>query len=134
MLFVADKAEYLDTKKANLLFPLDNTSALLDYSENTVVYPSEDTAIQLDAVSGTDYFVMVYSLKTLDIEKVMSNFEKQLQTKTDIYQAARASLTEGTLVDASRVRFEKGDVRFSATVTDVADDLVMPVVIKIQHD
>jgi hypothetical protein len=59
------------TGKTNVIFPLDSTSPVLDYSENTVVYPVEDKYIQMDMEEGTDYFVVLYATHELDLEQIM---------------------------------------------------------------
>ena len=122
------------TKKATRIFPDEKTSALLDYHENTIIYPSEEDCIKMDDVSGTDYFVMLYSLKELNLEDVMKNFEKQIKNQSDVYQAVKASITSGVVLDSSVTKFDANKISFEANVTNVETDMVMPVVVKIQHD
>lgn len=72
--FASDEA----TKKTTAIFPYDktNTSAALDYSDNEVAFPDEKHWIRLDQVTGTDYLVVLYSKKALDLQAIRAAYER----------------------------------------------------------
>lgn len=59
-----------------VLFPYDaRTSAALDYTVNTIVYPDEDHYIQLDERPGKDYLIVCCSKTGLDIPEMAKKLE-----------------------------------------------------------
>jgi hypothetical protein len=61
--FAADETGAAPTR----IFPLEGVSPMLDYSENVIAFPGEFDWIQLDDQPGTDYLVVLYSKRALDI-------------------------------------------------------------------
>ena len=124
------------TNKANLIFPLNNTSALLDYSENTVVYPSETQAVKLDDVPGTDYLIVLYSLEELDIEQIMEAYEDVAGNSVrdfDLYTAVKNAIGEDIVVSPSDTTFSKNAIDFSVKMEAPKKNKVLPIIIKIKH-
>ncbi|MCR5613728.1 C1 family peptidase [Treponema sp.] len=123
--------------KANRIFPPQNTSALLDYTENTVAYPSENESMQLDDVKGTDYLVVLYSLEELDLNAVMKAFEKEAKNYADsdfaIYDIVVNAIGSDKVVSKDSVSFSKNRIDFSCTTQVPESNRVLPVVIKIKH-
>ena len=125
------------TLKANRIFPPENTSALLDYTENTVAYPSEKESMQLDDVKGTDYLVVLYSLEELNLDDIMLEFEKQAKKYTDsdshVYNIVVNAIGKNNVVPLEDVSFSKNKIDFSCTTLPPEKNMVLPVVIKISH-
>ena len=125
------------TLKANRIFPPEKTSALLDYTENTVAYPSEKESMQLDDVKGTDYLVVLYSLEELNLDDIMLQFEKQAEKYTDsdshVYNIVVNAIGKNNVVPLDDVSFSKNKIDFSCTTLPPENNMVLPVVIKISH-
>jgi hypothetical protein len=65
------------TGKTSAIFPFEKTktSAALDYADNEVAFPDERHWIRLDNVTGTDYLVVLYSKKPLDLGAIRGRYE-----------------------------------------------------------
>lgn len=71
--FASDEA----TKKTTPIFPYEEgISALMDYSKSTIAYPAEDAYIQMDSTAGTDYIVVLFSKKKLNLTSIMKAYEQ----------------------------------------------------------
>lgn len=129
--FASDNA----TGKANLIFPPENTSALLDYSENTVCYPAEDKSIQLDDVSGTDYLIVLYSLEEINVHEIMKKWEDRYESSVnadfDLYSLVRDSIPQDQLV--TNGVFAESKIDFSVKMEKPKSNKILPVIIKIKH-
>ena len=124
------------SSKTNLLFPPENTSSLLDYSENTVVYPSEKQAIKLDDVSGTDYMIVLYSLEELDINQIMTDYEDFVENSFqnfDLYTAVKNAIGEKRIVSLKDTEYSKSSINFSVKMEAPTTNKVLPIIIKIKH-
>ncbi len=129
--FASDDA----TGKANAIFPLDNTSPVLDYSENTIVYPAEDKYIQLDMQPGTDYFVVLYAPYALDLEQIMQRYEEAVRNGvTQFTERVAYAVGKENVIGSDMVQFEKNRVNFTAYITEDQSPKVLPVLIQITHE
>ena len=128
------------TGKATRLFPDKKTSALLDYSSNTIALPSENTWIEFDSVPGTDYMVVLYSLDELDLDGIMSSYENAVERglagrynlKDRVEQAL--DLEELESMDESRIDFSRNSVKFEGWVEDDERAGVLPVMLVFDHE
>jgi hypothetical protein len=125
------------TGKATPVFPLENTSALLDYSENTVVYPSEEKSIQLDFEEGTDYLILLYSPEKLSLETLMKNYETAvLGGKTgeaNLMERVRETVGKNMLMNPKQIEYEKSAVGFKGWTLGGEKQKILPVLIEIEH-
>lgn len=125
------------TGKATKIFPPENTSALLDYSENTVVYPSEDTCIQLDFTNGTDYLVVLYSLEELKFDDILAGYEKAvLQGKTgtqNFSSRVESAVGKKNLINQKFAKYSNDKIDFEGYEEKSKKAKIMPVLIKIAH-
>ena len=125
------------TGKTSRIFPPEGTSALLDYSENTVVYPSEEHCIQLDAVEGTDYLVLLYSLEEIDLNSVMSAYEYAvkigIKSEARLYDRVEHAIGREKIINPTLARYSSGKVDFEGYSTDLKKNYIMPVLIEISH-
>ena len=122
-------------QRPNKLFPPDDVNALLDYHENTVVYPSEDSCMRLDSHVGTDYLVVLYSLKELKLEEIMSAYNLEMKKNPDdVYQAVVNACGKEKIVPVNNQAFDNDSIRFAAQVSTVSKASIMRIVIKIKHD
>lgn len=122
-------------EKPNKLFPPDGVNALLDYHENTVVYPSEDTCMRLDSREGTDYLVVLYSLNELKLEDIMTAYQKEIKRNPlDVYGALVNACGQNKVVAAENQTFGKNQISFNAQVPASSKASIMPILIKIKHE
>lgn len=125
--------------KTSRLFPPEGTSALLDYSENPIVLPSETEWIKLDDVQGRDYLVILYSLKELNLDEIMTSYEKSVYTLGGgaglLYSRVKESLGQENLISLEKSEFAISEINFSAWVNgDGSGDVgVLPILISIEH-
>jgi hypothetical protein len=110
--FASDDA----TNTTSMIFPFEghNTSAVLDYSENLVAFPSERTWIQLDDVTGTDYLIVLYSKEALDIQAIRRRFE---EAEGSFPQRAAWAVGDN-FIPYERAAYETSEMRFSAQSTN----------------
>jgi hypothetical protein len=100
------------TNKTTMIFPYEgqNISPVLDYSENIIPFPSENTWIQMDNTAGTDYLIVLYSKEAIDIAAVRRRFES---AKGDFF--ARAAQAVGNdFIPYNRAKYEPNEIKFSA--------------------
>ncbi|MDR1430237.1 MAG: C1 family peptidase [Spirochaetaceae bacterium] len=66
------------TASVTRVFPPEegNVSAILDYSDSAVVWPSEDQWIRLGDNPGTDFLIMLFAKEELDIRSIQNRFER----------------------------------------------------------
>jgi hypothetical protein len=108
--FASDEA----TRTTSMIFPFEGQSPVLDYSENIVAFPSENTWIQLDAVTGTDYLIVLYSKEALDIDAIRRRFE----TAGGSFPQQVAQAVGDAFIPYTRAAYETGEIRFSAQSTN----------------
>jgi hypothetical protein len=110
--FTADST----TTKTNRIFPAPerNESPVLDYSENMVAWPGEHDWMQMDNVTGTDYLVVLFSKRELDIDGIRARFSNSSGSFPD--RVARAVGPD--YVPPASVRYEASRIRFSGSMTN----------------
>ncbi len=122
-------------EKPNKIFPQDGVSPLLDYHENTVVYPSETSCMRLDFHKGTDYLIVLYSLTELNLDSIMSAYNLAMkENSTDIYGAVVKACGKEKIVPAANQTLAKDSINFNAIVPESSRASIMPIVIKIKHE
>ena len=108
---------------------------VLDYSENTIVYPAEDKYIQLDMQPGTDYFVVLYAPYALDLEQIMQRYEEAVRNGvTQFTERVAYAVGKENVIGSDMVQFEKNRVNFTAYITEDQSPKVLPVLIQITHE
>lgn len=116
-----------NTMNINQLFPhKPEISPILNYSSNEVAIPDEDHFIQMDNVTGTDIFCLLYSKEELNIETIISKIKSQSGNFPERLDNTLAS----KLVDASDINFDDYNISFSAFSKG---KIVVPVIIEIEH-
>jgi hypothetical protein len=122
------------TGKAVKIFPRDGESALLDYSENTIVYPSENSYIKADYTSGTDYLILIYALKPLDLEKIMESYETLveggLKGEVNLSERLKLMLEGEELMSPEEITMNKNQIKFEAHSSSSNKIMVVPVIMK----
>jgi hypothetical protein len=125
--FAADESGAAPTP----IFPLGNTSPVLDYSKNTVPFPPENTGvpdwIALDTVAGTDYLVVLYAKHALDMNAVMSRFH----AARGAFPSRVAAAVGDNFIPTTQAKYETGEIRFTATSRNT--DAVFGLLLAIDH-
>ena len=128
------------TGKATRLFPDRNTSALLDYSSNTIALPAENKWIEFDSVEGTDYLIVLYSLDELNLDDIMSSYEMAVRNgltgKHNLKDRVQLALdlVECEIMDDSRIDFSRNSVKFEGWVEDDENAGILPVLLVFDHE
>jgi len=123
--FSADSA----TKNTARIFPLEEKkqSPALDYSKNIIAWPGEYDWIQMDNVTGTDYLVVLFAKRELDIDAIRARFAGASGSFPE--RVARAVGSD--YVSPSQIKFEKSSIRFSASNTN--SNSIMGLLLAIDH-
>jgi hypothetical protein len=106
--FAADDTSVAPTQ----IFPpaSAHVSPLLDYSENLIAFPGEFDWIQLDDQAGTDYLIVLYSKKALNIAAIRASFARERGAFPD--RVARAVGSD--YIPPAQVTYEPNRLAFTA--------------------
>jgi hypothetical protein len=121
--FAADETGAQPTQ----IFPQDGISPMLDYSENVIAFPGEFNWIQLDDRPGTDYLVVLYSKRVLDIAAIRTQFARERGSFPD--RVARA--VGSHYIPPSQAQYETDQLAFTAASVD--PNAVFGLLLAIQH-
>jgi hypothetical protein len=110
-----------------LIFPQAGMSPVLDYAENTVAFPGERDWITLDAQAGTDYLVILYAKRPLDLDAIRRNFERARGSFPERVAAAVGK----DFIPYYNGKYEADEIRFSAQ--SVSSSAVFGLLLAIQH-
>ncbi|MDR1220461.1 MAG: C1 family peptidase [Treponema sp.] len=121
--FASDSATGATTR----IFPLDGISPVLDYRENAVAFPGEYAWIELDNVTGTDYLVVLFAKRELDIDAVRAKFEQAQGS----FPARVARAVGPDYIPAANVRYDTGRLAFSAVMPN--NQAVLGLLLSIEH-
>jgi hypothetical protein len=109
------------------IFPAVGVSALLDYADNTIAFPGEFKWIQLDNRTGTDYLVVLYSKKALDIAAI----ERRFAASRGAFPDRVAAAVGANYLPASEVRYDAHRLAFTASSTN--PNAVLGLALAIKH-
>ncbi|MDR2798117.1 MAG: hypothetical protein LBB80_07215 [Treponema sp.] len=106
--FAADESGAAPTQ----IFPPPGSavSPYLDYSENLIPFPGEFSWIQLDHTAGTDYLVVLYSKRELNIAGIRNRFSQEPGSLSD--RVARAAGPD--YIPPAQVQYEPDRLAFTA--------------------
>jgi hypothetical protein len=121
--FASDSATGLTTR----IFPLDGISPVLDYRENAVAFPGEYSWIELDSVTGTDYLVVLFAKRELDIDAVRARFEKEQGS----FPARVARAVGSNYIPPANARYDTDRLAFSAVMPN--NQAVLGLLLSIEH-
>lgn len=120
------------------IFPENNVSAYLSYSKNTICYPGENTYIEFDEISGTDYLIVLYSQKELQIDEIMKKYEKSVKQgmtgENNFYERVLHACGKENLIDKNLVNYSLNKISFEGFSTRGDLSKVLPILIKLKHD
>jgi hypothetical protein len=125
--FAADESGTMPTP----IFPLGNTSPVLDYSKNVVPFPPEDGGvpdwIAMDTVAGTDYLVVLYAKHALDMDAIMTRFH----AARGAFPARVTAAVGDNFIPSAQAKYATGEIRFTATSRNT--DAVFGLLLAIDH-
>ena len=115
------------TWEIDRVFPDTGDSPHLAYHDNHIAIPPGTTYLRLDDRPGTDYFLALYSLRTLDFATLLQRLQGE---QGDLLARVRAVLARD-LVPEAEVRYTSADdITFTAPSTTGS---VVAVIVEIQH-
>ncbi|GHV70702.1 hypothetical protein AGMMS49928_19480 [Spirochaetia bacterium] len=106
--FAADESGAAPTR----IFPPEGStvSPFLDYSESVIAFPGEFTWIQLDNTAGTDYLVVLYSKRALNIAAIQNRFAREQGAFPE--RVARAVGSD--YIPAAQIQYNPNGLAFTA--------------------
>lgn len=115
------------TKSTNILFPLENQSALLSEKGQRVAIPGGNYMFQMDDTQGMDYLMVLYSKKPLEIDKVAQKMKFEEGTFTQrLYKVLGEAV-----VPLDHIDYGKDDqLKFSANSNNYT---VVPIIVEMKH-
>lgn len=115
------------SKNTNLLFPIENQSALLSDKGHRVALPGGNYMYQMDDVTGYDYLMVIYSKKPLEIESVLRKMK--LEDGTFLQRLYKVLGEE--VVPLDNIKYsENGLLQFSASARNQS---IVPIVVEMEH-
>ncbi len=98
--------------KTYKIFPFNEKMvAYLPYRQNNIAIPDEDHYNMIDTAEGKSYYVFLYSKVSLDIDKIMTGFEKESGT---FYDKIISQLKD-QMVDNDNIKIDdRGKIKFNA--------------------
>ncbi|MDR1046772.1 MAG: C1 family peptidase, partial [Treponema sp.] len=121
--FASDSATGATTR----IFPLEGISPVLDYRENAVAFPGEYSWIELDDVTGTDYLVVLFAKRELDIDAVRARFEKEWGS----FPARVARAVGSEYIPPANARYDTDRLAFSVVMPN--NRAVLGLLLAIEH-
>ncbi len=116
-----------ESKHTNVLFPLENQSALLSEKGQRVALPGGNYMFQMDDVKGYDYLMVIYSKKPLEIATITRKMKFE---EGNFLQRLYQVLGE-TVVPLDNIKYsEDGRLQFSALARN---QTIVPILVEMQH-
>lgn len=113
--------------ESNLLFPLENQSALVFKGKEKFALPGDDYMYQMDGIKGMDYLCVLYSRRPLQINNVMDD----LKNVEGNFMQRLYKILGSKLVPLNDVNYQKDkSISFSAVAKD---NYIVPIVVEIEH-
>lgn len=116
-----------NTGKINQIFPFNAGISPLLGKNSTVAFPAEDKVIRMDETTGSDYLLILYAKKPLNITEIMNGMNAN--TGTLLARARKALGNE--LVQSSQVSYTTDKIEFSLKENTIGS--VVPMFIEIPH-
>lgn len=116
-----------ESKRTNLLFPLEKQSALLSDKGQRVALPGGNYMFQMDDTKGHDYLMVLYSKKPLDIDLVM----RKMKFEDGNFLQRLYKVLGEDVVPLDNIKYsEDGRLQFSAIART---HTIVPIVVEIEH-
>ncbi|MET3126527.1 hypothetical protein ABID42_001629 [Arcicella rosea] len=116
-----------DNNRVTKLFPYDDEVSALIPSNNIAMLPSTNSSFTMDNKPGNDYFLVLYSTKELDIDKLKNDIANaQGEFKQKVY-----SVIGKDLVSADTILYESNNIAFELKGTP--NGTIVPLLLKIKH-
>lgn len=112
----------------NQIFPFEETISPFLGKNSTVAFPSETKVIRMDENKGTDYLLILYSKKPLDMKVLLQEMKQQ---QGNLLVKAKAAL-QSKLMSPALISYSADRVAFEQKAYTDAD--ILPVLIEIPHN
>jgi len=99
-----------NSNEVTRIFPLEGVSPVMDYSDSTIAWPSEEDWMAMDNITGTDYLVVLYSKRELDIASIQRRFALEAGSFTE--RVARA--VGANFIPYNTVQYNASQIEFTA--------------------
>ena len=97
-------------RSVTTLFPVDNISPALNYTNSEIALPSEDHYFKMDNTTGKNYIIIIFSKSKLSID----NLKNKVATGSgSLGQKLRTALS-GMLIPSNHIDFETNEIKFKA--------------------
>jgi len=111
----------------NQIFPFEENISPLLGKNSTVAFPSETKVIRMDENKGTDYLLILYSKKPLDIKMLLQQMKQQ---QGNLSAKAKATL-QNKLINPALISYAGDRIAFELKTYTDAD--ILPLLIEIPH-
>lgn len=116
------------TNDINVLFPLDNQSALIFKGKEKFALPENDYMYQMDNLKGKDYICVLYSKRPLQIQEI----SQQMKRETGNFMQKLYKTLGKHVVPLNQIEYKQGAaLEFSAQ--NARNQYIVPVVVEIKH-
>jgi hypothetical protein len=116
-----------ESQNTNLLFPIENQSALLSDDGQRVALPGGNYMYQMDETTGYDYLMVLYSKKPLKIESVM----RKMKNEGGTFLQRLYKILGDEVVPLDNIKYtENGRLQFSALARS---QTIVPIVVEMEH-
>jgi hypothetical protein len=115
------------SKNTNLLFPIENQSALISDKGHRIALPGGNYMYQMDEITGYDYLMVIYSKKPLEIESVM----RKMKLENGTFLQRLYKVLGEDVVPLDNIKYSKnGLLQFSASAKS---QTIVPIVVEMEH-
>lgn len=115
------------TAKVNKILPYDDLMSPLIGPNSTIAFPSDSKVVRLDDQKGTDYLLILYSQKALDIKSVL---QTMANTSGGLTQKIQSALG-GRLIAKEDIDYDLNGLGFQVKGNPAGD--IVPLMVEIQH-
>lgn len=119
--------------KSKTIFPHNHkVSPYQGYTNSSIAFPDEFHYVRMDNTKGKDYFVVLYSKKSLKLDKIQTLVENQ---KGTVRQRVNAVLRDKII--SKNINFEKYNIDFDykgdKNIGSDSKDMVIAVIVEFDH-
>ncbi len=116
-----------DNNRVTKLFPYDDEISALIPSNNTAMLPSANSSFTMDNKPGNDYFLVLYSTKEMDVDKLRNDIANaQGEFKQKVYTVLGADF-----ITPDSIAYESNNIAFELKGTPKGT--IVPLLLKIKH-
>ncbi|MDH4461801.1 MAG: C1 family peptidase [Flectobacillus sp.] len=119
-----------DVNRVSKLFPYEEGISTLIPSNNEATLPAANSSFTMDNKPGNDYFLVLYSTKELDLDKISEDIKKAPGAESDFKQKV-FSVIGKDFVPYSSISYDTEKIAFE--VKGTPKGTIVPLLVKIKH-